>query len=180
MKKTKSLGIIVDEGLSWKDQYKFLLGKLASGLSSLKNLKDKLPQSNLCDVYRALFESHVIWESLSATNFHTLQRLQNRAISIIERAKIKDYWQNNVLNIETPIRFDRSVMVYKIVNNLCPESLWDMYEQRRNLSRYNTRNSRDLDIPKVNLQRVSADHETTKRNSEIAKRNREIKCTVQQ
>ena len=108
---------IVDEGLNWKYQYKSLLGKLAGGLSSLKKLKDILPQSKLCDVYRALFESHlrygdVIWGSLSATNLHTLQRLQNRAISIIERAKIKDHWQNNLLNIETLIRFDRSVMVY--------------------------------------------------------------------
>ena len=157
VKKTKSLGIIVDEGLSWKDQYKSLLGKLAGGLSSLKKLKDILPQSKLCDVYRAIFESHlrygdVIWGSLSATNLHTLQRLQNRAISIIERAKIKDHWQNNLLNIETLIRFDRSVMVYKVVNKLCPESLWDMYEQRCNLSSYNTRNNRDLHIPKVNLE----------------------------
>ena len=82
----------------------------------------------------------------------TLQRLQNRAISIIERAKIKDHWQNNLLNVETLIRFDRSVMVYKVVNKLCPESLWDMYEQRCNLSSYNTRNNRDLLIPKVNLE----------------------------
>ena len=157
MKKTKSLGIIVDEGLNWKDQYKSLLGKVAGGLSSLKKLKDILPQSKLCDVYRALFESHlrygdVIWGSLSATNLHTLQRLQNRAISIIERAKIKDHWQNNLLSIETLIRFDRSVMVYKVVNKLCPESLWDVYEQRCNLSSYNTRNNRDLHIPKVNLE----------------------------
>ena len=43
-----------------------LTGKLAFGLSSLKKLKDVLPQSKLCDVYHALFESHlrygfVVW-----------------------------------------------------------------------------------------------------------------------
>ena len=59
---------------------------------------------------------------------------------------------HDLLNIETLIRFDRSVMVYKVVNKLCPESLWDMYEQRCNLSSYNTRNNRDLPIPKVNLE----------------------------
>ena len=57
-----------------------------------------------------------------------------------------------MLNIETLIRFDRSLMVYEIVNKLCPERLWDMYEQRCNLSSYNTRNDRDLHIPKVNLE----------------------------
>ena len=66
VEKTNSLGVIVDEGLKWKDQYKSLTGKLAGGLSSLKKLKDVLPQSKLCDVYHALFESHlrygnVVW-----------------------------------------------------------------------------------------------------------------------
>ena len=44
VEKTKSLGFIIDEGLKWKDQYKSLTGKLAAGLSSLKELKDVLPQ----------------------------------------------------------------------------------------------------------------------------------------
>ena len=48
VEKTKSLGVIIDEGLKWKDQYKSLTGKLAGGLSSLKRLKDVLPQSKLC------------------------------------------------------------------------------------------------------------------------------------
>ena len=68
----KSLGIIVDEGLSWKDEYKSLLGKLAGGRSSLKILKDILPQSRLGYIYRALFKNHlrygdVMLRNLSAT-----------------------------------------------------------------------------------------------------------------
>ena len=55
-----SAALIIDEGLKWKDQYKSLTGKLAGGLSSLKKLKDVLPQSKLCDVYHALFESHIL------------------------------------------------------------------------------------------------------------------------
>ena len=57
--KVKSLGVIVDEGLTWNDQFKSLTGTLAAGLSSLKKLMDVLPQPKLCDIYRALFESHL-------------------------------------------------------------------------------------------------------------------------
>ena len=83
VEKTKSLGVIVDEGLKWKDQYKSLTGKLAGGLSSLKKLKDVLPQSKLCDVYHALFESHlcygnVVWGSISSSELQALQRLQKK------------------------------------------------------------------------------------------------------
>ena len=57
VEKTKSLGVIIDEGLKWKDQCKSLTGKLAGGLSSLNRLedvsssikvKDVLPQSKKC------------------------------------------------------------------------------------------------------------------------------------
>ena len=36
--KVKSLGVIVDEGLTWNDQCKSLAGKLAAGLSSSRML----------------------------------------------------------------------------------------------------------------------------------------------
>ena len=54
--KVKSLGVIVDEGLTWNYQFRSLTGKLAAGLLSLKKLKDVLPQPKLCDggAYRQL------------------------------------------------------------------------------------------------------------------------------
>ena len=157
VRKTKSLGVIVDENLSWKEHFRFLKGKVTSGLSALKKLKNILPQSKLCEVYHALVESHlrygnVVWGSLPNTQLQTLQRLQNRAFSIIEDARLKDLWTNNGLNVDQIIHFDRSVMTYKIINKQCPESLWDKCTQRNKISRYNTRNNRDLDIPKFKLE----------------------------
>ena len=53
VEKTKSLGIIIDEVLKWKDQYKSLTGKLAGGLSSMKNLKTFFPNQS-CVMYITL------------------------------------------------------------------------------------------------------------------------------
>ena len=61
-------------------------------------------------------------------------------------------YTNNGLNVDQIIHFDRSVMTHKIINKQCPESLWDKYTQRNEISRYNTRNNRDLDIPKFKLE----------------------------
>ena len=44
----------------------------------------------------------------------SLQRFQDRAISIIDTARIKDDWSKNFLQVKQLIRFDRSVMTYKI------------------------------------------------------------------
>ena len=123
VRKVKSLGVIVDEGLTWNDQFKSLTRKLVAGLLSLKKLKDVFPQSKLCDVDRALFESHtrygnVVWGSLSSAKLQTLQRLQNGALSIITSARYKDPWPKNWLNVENLILFDQSILVYKILNEL--------------------------------------------------------------
>ena len=123
----------------------------------MKKIKDVLPQSKLCDVFRALFESHirqenVVWESLSSAELQTLQRLQNRALSIIASARYKDPWPKNWLNVENLILFDKSIAVYKILNKLCAENFWNMFQLRSSLSDCDTRNYKDIHIPMLKLE----------------------------
>ena len=115
------------------------------GLTSLKKLKNILPQSKLYSVYYAIMESHlryadVIWGSLPARKIETTQRLQNRAQLIIETARVKDNCSCDWLNVSNLISFDRLVMTYKIIDKLSPESLWDKFELRSVHSKYETRN----------------------------------------
>ena len=62
---------------------------------------------------------------------------------------IKDEWSSNWLTVENLIRFDRSVMTYKILKKVSPESLLDEYEHRSMYSNYETRNCKDLQIPRL-------------------------------
>ena len=149
----------MDERLNWDDQFNKVKGKVSCGLKSLKKLQNLLSQSQLDHVYRALVESHlryanVVWGSLPKTKLNTLQRLQDRARSIIDKARLKDSWSHNWLTVEQLIQFDRSVMTYKIVNRQCPESLWDEYHHRTQHSRYRARNCGDLQIPRNNIDDV--------------------------
>ena len=142
VKETKSLGVIVDEGLNWSEQFRKVKGKVSGGLWSLKKLMRIVPQSQLVNIYHALVESHLRYA----------KRLQNRARSIIERANIKDQWSEDWLTVEKLINFDRSVMTYKMMNKICPESLWDVYKTRNTYSSYRTRNCTDIQLPRYNLE----------------------------
>ena len=82
--------------------------------------------------------------SLSRTKLAALQRLQTRALKIIRNAKIKDTWSCPGMNVENIICFDRSVMTYKIIQKLCPNSFLEKYKPRSSFSSYNTRNSQNL------------------------------------
>ena len=153
VEKVKSLGVIVDEKLNWEEQFQRTKGKMSGGLAALKKLKNIIPQSQMCNVYYSLVESHlryadVIWGSLSKTKIATLQKLQDRAYSIINDARIKDKWSTSWINVENLIRYDRNVMTYKIVNKLCPGNLWDKYQPRSSHLTYRTRHCKDFQIPR--------------------------------
>ena len=44
-----------------------------------------------------------------------------------------------------------SVITFFFLNKLCPESLWNMFQFKSSLSDYNTRDEKDLYIPKVKI-----------------------------
>ena len=43
----------------WDEQFKRIKDKMSGGLAALKKLKNVVPQSQLCNVYYALIESHL-------------------------------------------------------------------------------------------------------------------------
>ena len=93
--KVKYLGITVDENLMWNERYEKLRCKVKAVLSPLQKLKNILTQSELDQLYKALFESCLrysddIWSNLSDTKLQHLQRLQTRANTLIENSSLKD------------------------------------------------------------------------------------------
>ena len=118
----------MDENLTWNEQYKILKGKIENALSSMRKLKNILPQTKLDQVYKALLESHLRYSdeirgSLSNTKLDHLQHLQTRARTLIESSGLKDGWSCNWLSVSNLIIFDRAVMIYKIMNGICPDNL---------------------------------------------------------
>ena len=66
------------------------------------------------------------------------------------RLKIKG--RVNWLSVSNLIKFDRAVIIYKIINGLCPDNLKGRLATRSQISNYSTRNYLDLDIPRQNLE----------------------------
>ena len=94
----------------------------------------------------------VVWGALSNTKLSNLQRYQDRALELIESSKIKNAYIKNILNVNQLLTFDRAVMTFKIVNKLCPEGLQNKFIERYALSKYNTRNMKDLHVQKLKLE----------------------------
>ena len=110
-------------------------------------------ESNDCSaVTKSPSEEHELWGNLSNTKLQHLQHLQKRAKTLIENFRSKDGWRCNWLSISNTIHFEKAIMISKIVNGLCPDTLRGRLIPRSQLSSYSTRNQSDLDILRLNLE----------------------------
>ena len=57
----------------------------------------------------------------------------------------------STFNIDQMFQFDRSLLMFKIINKICTASLQDKFAEGSTISKYGTRNKTDLQIPRLNL-----------------------------
>ena len=84
----KSLGIYIDENLTWHFHIDKLCKKIASTIGAIKRVKPFVPQSTLLGTYNSLVQSHfdycsLAWGNCGETSSNKLQKLQNRAAQVI-------------------------------------------------------------------------------------------------
>lgn len=85
---TKTLGVIIDECLTWKDHIEKVAKKASKGIGMLRRSKDLLDKNTLKTIYSAFVLPHfdycaLVWDNCSKTLQNKLQKLQNKAGRII-------------------------------------------------------------------------------------------------
>ena len=78
----KSLGVIIDDNLSWSSHIDKLTKKIASGIGAIKRVRHLVPQATLQNIFSALVQPHldycnVVWGNCGVTLQQKLQKLQN-------------------------------------------------------------------------------------------------------
>ena len=84
----KSLGVLVDENLTWKAHIHEISKKISAGLSVLRRLSPTIPLENRETMYKALIlpyfdYSSCVWGYIGKGLLEKLQQLQNRAARIV-------------------------------------------------------------------------------------------------
>ena len=125
VKKTKSLGLNIDESLSWNAQINHITTKVTSAIASLRQVRDTVDFSTLVVMYKSLIQPFFdycaqIWGCLGGTLLNKLQKLQNRAFRIITResytARSIDILSKvNIRNLEQ--RRNQQLSIYPHVQN---------------------------------------------------------------
>ena len=85
---TKSLGVHIDENLTWNVHIEKLCKKVASGIGALKRIRPFVQPSTMQLIYNCLVQPYfdyccVVWDSCGSTLANKLQKLQNRAARVL-------------------------------------------------------------------------------------------------
>ncbi len=86
--KCKTLGVIIDDKLLWKDHISEINTKVSKGLGIMKTIKPFVTESVLQTIYKSLILPYfdycsMIWDNAANYNLQKLQKMQNRAARIV-------------------------------------------------------------------------------------------------
>ena len=91
VKSAKTLGITLDENLTWRNHVDAITKKISSGIGALKRVRGLIDQETANRAYQGFIEPYFsycapVWDGLGNTLSDRLQILQNRAARVITRS----------------------------------------------------------------------------------------------
>ena len=89
-----SLGLIIDDQLSWSNHIKELCRKISSAIGALRRIRSLIPQSTEEQIYNALIQPYFaycapVWDGSSSYLCERLQKLQNRAARLFCKPTVR-------------------------------------------------------------------------------------------
>ena len=165
---TKSLGLHIEENLSWNVHIEKLSKKVASGIGALKRIRPYVTLPTMQLIYNCLVQPYfdycsVIWDSCGSNLADRLQKLQNRAARVLTYSRHDsnaDYLfeRLGLKKLSSQCRISKAIMVYKCLNDLAPDYLSEMFVDRSSITNYalrDTSNKLALPLPCTNYLKIS-------------------------
>ena len=152
----KYLGIFVDEQLSFKPHIIFLKKKITRSVGVLAKLSYYLPCNTLIILYYSFVHTHLhytlpLWGPTYKSYLMKLKRLQNKALRIISKTKIRgkmtpQYYKYEILKLENLYNFEIAKLMYQFTPSKLPLNFNHYFAYLSDVSSYSTRHTSSNDI----------------------------------
>ena len=160
----KYLGILIDPHLNWSYQIDSLCGKLSRATGMLSKIRHYVSDSTLRNIYFAIFSSLLnygsqVWGQSYNKHISRIQRIQNKAIRIINFAKFRDsvtplFYKSKILKFCDQIKLQNFSHVHDSLKGNLPLTLSDSFQVLTDIYSYNTRGASlfKIALPKARTQ----------------------------
>ena len=140
---TKSLGVYVDENLSWNTHIESICKKISSALGLIKRIRNFVPSHTLLNIFSGLVKpqfdySSIVWECCSIS---LAENFRNRAARILLSApydaNATDLFQRlNWKNLRNQRLYTKAIMMFKSLNGETPDYLSTKFIFRNDTTSY--------------------------------------------
>ena len=168
VKECKTLGVIVDQHLSWKSNTESICKKITSAISVIRKLKEFVDRDTLVSIFNAIVQPYFTYccevcDIFGETQSQRLQKLQNRCARIIMDMgnEVNAQIALNSLGWET-LKVQRTKakakLMFKILNMSGPKSLTDLFTYKNENTHYCLRDNETtlvLPQPRTNSMKKS-------------------------
>lgn len=157
---TKTLGVIVDECFTWRDQIDQVAKKASKRIGLLRRSKDLINRHTLKTIYDALVLPHfdycaLVWENCSKSLQNKLQKMHNKAARILtgdsyetpsETVRAKLNWET----LQSRRERKMCLLMKEIMNGNSTNNLGDLFKISYNTSHNLRSNNKVLCLAKPN------------------------------
>ena len=157
----KYLGITLDCHLNWSYQVDSLSTKLAREVGMLSKIRHYVSETTLRNIYFGIFSSLLsygsqIWGQFSNQHIFRIQKLQNKAIRVINFAKFDDptdplYQKSKFLKLSDNVKLQNFFYVHNSIKGNLPVALTNSFQVAADSYSHNTRGASQfkMALPKV-------------------------------
>ena len=161
VQKTKFLGIIIDNQLTWKWHINYIAGKIARGIGMLIKARQFLNKVGLMSLYYSFIYPYLtycnhIWGATYKTRLKRLVILQNKAIRVLAQAGNRTssdplYKKLNIMKLENINTYLIGRFMFCVSINKVPQSFGSLFRKNNEFHNYETRSAHHLHLPSVKL-----------------------------
>ena len=155
--KTKFLGVIIDEYLSFEHHVKHVKSKVARGLGILYKSKRLLNSKSLLQLYNSFIYPYInycicVWGNTYMSYLSPLVKLQKKAVRVISGAGRLDHTdalfkELRILRIKEVYAYSLQLILYKFHHGLLPGVFSDFFMENNTVHNYYTRQADQMHVP---------------------------------
>ena len=154
--KTKFLGVIIDNKLTWKEHISYICGKVAKGIGIISKVRKYLNKNTLLDLYYSFIYPYLtycnqVWGLSCQSYMNALVKLQKRAIRIISGVHPRThtdplFTELKLLKCDEINKYLVGRLMYRIYNE--DITLFDsMFMKNEQVHNYDTRQRDHYHVP---------------------------------
>ena len=159
VRKTKFLGVIIDNKLSWKDHVTHVANKVSRGLGMIIKARNYLNTKGLITLYYTFVYPYLtycnhIWGNIYQSNLKHLCILQNKILRIIAGVKPRVsagplYESLGIIKLDDINKYLIARFMYRFCVDMVPRLFSSFFVRNYNVSSYDLRNANCFHLPIV-------------------------------